>query len=124
MAETKKILVVDDDPDCLEFVTAVLEDMGGCEVITGENGQQAVDLANSESPDLIILDVMMPEKDGYAAFCEIKQGEATGDIPVVMLSSLADMGGYMMGGGPQPKLFVAKPIAPDKLESMVARFVG
>lgn len=123
MAEMKKILVVDDDPDCLDFVTAVLEDMGGCEVITGENGQQAVDLANSESPDLVILDVMMPEKDGYAAFCEIKQGEATADIPIVMLSSLADMGGYM-SGGLQPKLFIAKPIAPDKLAAMVTRVLG
>ena len=123
MAETKRILVVDDDPDCLAFVTAVLEDMGGCEVITGANGQEAVDLARSESPDLVILDVMMPEKDGYTAFCEIKQGETTADIPIVMLSSLADMGGYM-SGGLQPKLFVAKPIAPERLASMVSRVLA
>ena len=123
MADVKRILIVDDDPDCVEFVAEIVEDLGGCVSLTAADGEAGVNLARSEKPDLIVLDVNMPKKDGYTAFCELREDEATADIPVVMLTSLADMAGYM-ADGPQPRLFVAKPIAPEKLAAMIERVLG
>ena len=118
----KKILVVDDEQDTIEFVTAIIEDMGDYEVISGSNGEEAVQKARAESPDLIILDVMMPKKDGYAAFVELQEDEHTANIPVIMLSSLTALGEYLRGPvDVRPKLFVDKPIEPEKLERIVLR---
>lgn len=123
--ENKKILVADDEPDTIEFVTAIIEDIGDYSVLTASNGQEAIEIANAELPDLIILDVMMPKKDGYTAFNQLKQDNRTSDIPVIMLSNLNEMGDMVRGNSQsipiKPKLFVDKPIEPDKLKNLISR---
>jgi len=120
----QKILVVDDEPDTIEYVTAIIEDMGDYQVLSASNGEEAVEKAEAELPDLIILDVMMPKKDGYAAFTELQEEESTKNIPVIMLSSLAALGEYLRGPVEvRPKLFVDKPIEPEKLERIITRIL-
>jgi len=124
--ENKKILVVDDEPDTIDFVTAVIEDMGDdYTVISAVNGEEAIQEANAELPDLIILDINMPKKDGYTAFNELKQDDKTADIPVIMLSSLTEMGDMIRANAipmdVKPELFIDKPIEPDKLKRLINR---
>ncbi len=84
----KAILVADDDPDILSIVSMSLEAQGYT-VYKAINGREAVDLAREHDPDLVLLDMMMPELSGYEAVCELKGDPATRGIPVVGLSAKA-----------------------------------
>jgi CheY-like chemotaxis protein len=119
----KKILIVDDEEDAVEFVASVVESMGDYEILKATDGEQAVETARRELPALIITDVNMPVKDGYTAFVELQQDKVTKGIPVIMLSSLAALGEYvtMNPAVAQPKLFLDKPIDPDSLAAMIRR---
>ena len=115
----KRILVVDDEPSTIAFVTSVIEDMGDFAIFSAQNGDDGIKIAKQELPDLIILDVIMPKKDGFTTFCELKQDENTAHIPIIMLSGLHEMGDMIRGDAlpvdARPELFVDKPIEPKKL---------
>jgi CheY-like chemotaxis protein len=119
----KKILVVDDEPDTIAFVSSVIEEMGGYSVLSATNGDEALQKARTEFPDLIILDVIMPKKDGFTTFCELKQDDKTVDIPIIMLSGLHEMGDMVRAGAmpidAKPELFIDKPIEPIKLKNLI-----
>ena len=85
----KYILVVDDDPDLVETVAMMLESKG-CEVGQAYDGIEGEESIKARRPDLIILDIMMPRKDGYVLCNELKQNEKTRDIPVVLLTAVGD----------------------------------
>jgi len=85
----KYILVVDDDPDLVETVAMMLESKG-CEVGRAYDGIEGEEAIKERRPDLIILDIMMPRKDGYVLCAELKAGEETRDIPVVLLTSVGE----------------------------------
>ncbi|MCD6305937.1 MAG: response regulator [Deltaproteobacteria bacterium] len=87
--DKKYILVVDDDPDLVETVSMMLESKG-CEVGRAYDGVEAEESINQRRPDLVILDVMMPRKDGYVLCAELKTNEATRDIPVVLLTAVGE----------------------------------
>jgi two-component system alkaline phosphatase synthesis response regulator PhoP len=89
MPVAKRILAVDDESDVLLVVKAGLENEG-FQVLTASNGIDALDVAREERPDLIVLDVMMPKMNGFEVLRELKAGEATATIPVVMLTGLSD----------------------------------
>jgi two-component system alkaline phosphatase synthesis response regulator PhoP len=80
-----KILVVDDDPSLVHLMTANLEDVGYT-VISGYDGQMAINLARTQKPDLIILDVNMPMTNGLKAMESIRQLPETKAIPIILLS--------------------------------------
>ena len=82
----KKILLVDDEPDILELIGYNLR-QEGYDVFTAENGKQGIDMARSVNPDLIILDVMMPYKDGFTLAKEIR--EKNEDVPIIFLTAKA-----------------------------------
>lgn len=88
-----KILVVDDEELLVKGIRFNLQN-DGYEVITGTNGQEAVDSAKNEKPDLIVLDVMMPEKDGLTACAEIREFS---DVPIILLTAKADDMDKLMG---------------------------
>ena len=85
----KYILVVDDDPDLVETVAIILESKG-CEVGMAYDGIEAEESIKERRPDLIILDIMMPRKDGYVLCAELKASEDTRDIPVVLLTAVGE----------------------------------
>jgi two-component system alkaline phosphatase synthesis response regulator PhoP len=109
-----KILVVDDEVN----ITQILEfSIGaeGYEVVTAANGEEAIDKARREQPDLIILDVMMPKIDGYEACRILKANPLTKSIPVVLLTAkgrdIDKRLGYEVGATD----YIIKPFSPSKL---------
>lgn len=87
--DNKYILVVDDDPDLVETVAMMLESKG-CEVGKAYDGVEGEESIKQRRPDLVILDVMMPRKDGYVLCAELKSDPKTRDIPVVLLTAVGE----------------------------------
>ena len=85
----KYILVVDDDPDLVETVAMMLESKG-CEVGRAYDGVEGEESVKERRPDLIVLDVMMPRKDGYVLCSELKANSETSDIPIVLLTAVGE----------------------------------
>lgn len=85
----KYILVVDDDPDLVETVALMLESKG-CEVGKAYDGIEGEESIKERRPDLVILDIMMPRKDGYVLCAEMKANEETRDIPVILLTAVGE----------------------------------
>ena len=83
---TKKVLVVDDEPDTLELVKLVLES-GGFEAILANNGKEALDQIATVQPDLVLLDIMMPDMDGWDVFRKMKEKDP--GIPIAILTAKA-----------------------------------
>ncbi len=84
----RTILVVDDEPAIRDFVGAVLEDEG-YDVVVAETGRQAVDKLYTELPDLVLVDVMMPEMDGREVVRWVRDQSEFANIPIVMMSAAA-----------------------------------
>jgi len=89
MTGKKLILVVDDEPDFVSIVRKNLE-KEGFDVQVAYDGVEGLEKVRQTPPDLIVLDVMMPEKDGYEMCSELKSDEKYADIPVLMLTAVAD----------------------------------
>jgi len=83
-----KILVVDDEPDVLDFLGTLLED-NGYRVVTAKNGKEALEKARQEKPDLITLDISMPEESGVRALKNLQESEETRDIPIMILTGVS-----------------------------------
>ncbi len=91
----KKILIVEDDLDMLNILQGELRDI--FEIIPATNGKEAVDLATSQVPDLVVMDIMLPEMDGLEALKLIKENPTAKTIPVILLSALGDYGDIRRG---------------------------
>ena len=89
MPDQKRILVVDDEPDFASIVQTNLESEGFT-VEVAFDGVQGLEKVKENAPDLVILDVMMPEKDGYKMAKELKNNPTTEDIPIIMLTAVGD----------------------------------
>lgn len=87
MEALRKILLVDDDADIRTICTLSLETIGGYDVQTCINGREALDCISSFDPDLVVLDVMMPELDGPSTLARLKEDGVTGNVPVVFLTA-------------------------------------
>jgi len=87
-ASQPKILVVDDEPINVDVLGGVLSSLG--EIITADNGRDAIDICKSNKPDIVLLDVMMPQMGGYEVCAELKGDEDTNDIPIIFVTALAD----------------------------------
>lgn len=110
-SQKARILVVDDTPDNLYLMSALLEDQ--YEVSTAESGQQALDLATSaQPPELILLDIMMPEMDGYEVLRRLRQNAATSSIPVIFLTALTSIEEEQFGLDLGAVDYITKPISP------------
>jgi len=89
MSDKKTILVVDDEPDFASIVQANLK-KEGFNVEVAYDGVEALEKVKANPPDAIVLDVMMPEKDGFEVCSELKKDEKYKDIPIIMLTAVAD----------------------------------
>ncbi len=89
MSDKKKILLVDDDPDFVEAVKVIVEN-GGYDVTVAYDGQEGLEAVAEEKPDLIVLDVMMPVMNGHEACAKLKKDKATAEIPIILLTAVAD----------------------------------
>lgn len=85
-----KILVCDDEKDVVELISFLLE-KDGYNVVTAKNGREALDVVGKEIPDLILLDVMMPEMDGYTVQTRLQEDPKTKAIPIIILTAKGQM---------------------------------
>ena len=118
-----KILVVDDEIYIVHILDFSLG-MEGYEVITALDGEQALEKARSEKPDLIVLDIMMPKLDGYET-CKILKGDpATRDIPVILLSAKGRNIDQKIGFEVGADDYITKPFSPRKLVERINGILG
>ena len=114
----KQVLVVDDTDDNLFLMRSLLEDT--YTVLTAASGLQALAIANSSTPpDLILLDIMMPEMDGYAVLRQLRQHSATASIPVIFLTALSTIEEEQLGLDLGAVDYITKPISPPVMLARV-----
>jgi DNA-binding response OmpR family regulator len=123
-----KVLLIEDDDDFRSAVKIALENEEFL-VLEAEDGEKGVKLAKKDKPDLIILDVMMPKKDGYAVAHDLKAVDSTSNIPVLMLTSLGKTSEGKTGAGILAKghgidLFLEKPVEPAILVKEVKELIA
>ena len=127
----KKILIVDDDPDVILFLSTVVKDHGYI-AVDASNGQEGLERAKSDHPDLILLDLMMPQKSGIALLSDLKKDDALKEIPVIMVTGVSSETGIDLEaffnkgatGDPvrnalKPEGYIEKPVDPQKLLKMI-----
>jgi CheY-like chemotaxis protein len=120
----KKVLIVDDEKDTLWMLGKRLT-TGGYSVITATNGKDAIALAKSQHPDIIILDILMPEMDGGEVVAELKEHPSTRSIPVILLTAILSKAeeekyGSVVGGN----ITLAKPLDAEKLLDQMKKLLG
>ncbi|MCP4116796.1 MAG: response regulator transcription factor [Desulfobacteraceae bacterium] len=128
MNDKKRILVVDDEPDFASIVQANLR-KEGFEVEVAYDGVEAMEKVKEASYDAIVLDVMMPEKDGYEVCAELKADEKYRDIPIVMLTAVADHVGstrysHADGMSMEAEDYLPKPASAEEISESVKSLVS
>ena len=114
MENSKKILIVDDDKDFLKALTIVLEDKG-YSIVAATDGAQALELARTESPNLILLDIMLPGMNGFKVCRFLKFDENYKDIPIIIISAKADQEDKRLGKQMGTELYITKPFENEEL---------
>jgi two-component system alkaline phosphatase synthesis response regulator PhoP len=114
----KKILIADDEPDILEIIQYNLQNEG-YEVVTARNGNEAIEQAKRFQPDLIILDIMMPGKNGIEVCNHLRMQPAFNDTLIIFLTALSDEGTEVKGLETGADDFITKPVSPKVLVSKV-----
>lgn len=117
----KKILIVDDSLDILDILRTLLESKE-YEVITASDGEQGMERAKSDKPDLIILDIMMPKMDGYTFIKTKKRDQDIKDIPVIILTGKTEMVDLFLVEGVSD--YLVKPFDHKVLLGLVAKFLN
>jgi DNA-binding response OmpR family regulator len=113
-----RILVVDDSPDVRLALATILED-AGYDVVEAENGDQVFDLAVKESPNLVLLDVMMPRVNGFDALATLKADTRTSPIPVIMVTAKGRPEDMVMARSLGAVEYITKPWADGDVELRV-----
>lgn len=117
------VLVIEDNPDNMELITVLLES-AGYHVIKADCGQRGYELALAARPDLVILDIQLPDIDGVEVLRRIRASGADGEIPVIAMTS------YAMAGDRDELLaagcngYIEKPIDPDRVIDQIRRFIN
>lgn len=123
----KKVLVVDDDPDVRLFSITVLEEHGYTP-LEATNGEEGMQIIRKESPDLIILDVLMPRESGIRLYRQLQTDAKLKKIPIIILSGITEKSFLRsqkalteFGGDPvpEPKTYLEKPVEPEELAEAI-----
>lgn len=118
----KRILIVEDNPDNMYLIGFIVRKKG-YEVIEARNGQEGVELAIKETPDMILMDIQLPDFDGLETTRRIRKSDLNVDIPIIALTS------YAMTGDRQKALeagcngYIEKPINPDTIMDEIEKFL-
>lgn len=123
MTTKKKILVVDDEDDILNFLELVLREKG-YEVLTAGGGQEALTQAQMSKPDLVLLDIMMPQMDGWEVLKLLRVDEETAKVPVAMLSARTDAQDRVQGLQEGAVDYIFKPFSLQDLLKKIESIFG
>lgn len=116
--ESKRLLLVDDDPNLILLVKDYLEYQGFI-VTTADNGQDALTILESEVPDMIICDIMMPEMDGYSLIKKVREDPRVSWVPVMFLSAKGQSQDRVRGLDTGADVYMVKPFEPEELVAQV-----
>jgi DNA-binding NarL/FixJ family response regulator len=116
--DRKRLLLIDDDPNLILLVKDYLE-FRGYEVLTADNGKEALNSLSQSLPDMIICDIMMPEMDGYALIENVRQDPRTSWIPVLFLSARGQSQDRIKGLNLGADVYMVKPFEPEELVAQV-----
>ncbi len=129
--EQKTVVIVDDEADARAFVQSIVEETGDFRILTAADGEAALQTIQSEMPDLVVLDVMMPGKNGFEVFGEIRKDPKAANIPVIMLTGVSEQTGVAFTeeaigaySGARPAAFISKPVAPAELQKVIKQQLG
>ena len=123
MLNPKKILIVDDEKELVNLVAFHMK-MAGYEVLSADDGEKALAVTKKEKPDLIILDLMLPEIDGWEVCRRLRAERATQHIPVIMLTARAEIEDKLKGYDVGTDDYVTKPFSPRELVVRVKRVLA
>ncbi len=117
----KKVLLVDDSMTTLVMESMILH--GRYELVKAKDGEEAIELALAERPDLILLDVMMPKLDGFSTCARLRQLEATKHTPIIMVTTRGEEANFERGYSVGCSDYVTKPINAAELLSKVRNYL-
>jgi DNA-binding response OmpR family regulator len=117
------VLVVDDEPMARTLIRLMLV-RAGFEVLEAEDGIDALTKVSAVSPDLMILDVMMPGMDGFTVCRTIREDEQARNLPIIMLSAKTDTESINRGMAAGANKYLTKPVSPDELTRHVREVLG
>lgn len=118
-----KILIIDDDPQVREAIRYRLE-QESYTVLTAENGTSGLELANEQAPEVIVLDLAMPDLDGIEVFDRLRQNTVTWDIPVIVLTAQVDVERRRESHQRGAARFLSKPFSPRHLLFEIDRLLS
>ena len=120
----KKILVVDDEVHIVQIVKFNLEKRGGYEILVGKNGEEGLEIARAEKPDLILSDVMMPKMSGFKFCEEVKKDDNIKHIPFIILTAKGQESDVKSGQSVGADDYITKPFSPKALLAKVTEILG
>jgi two-component system, cell cycle response regulator len=115
----QKVLIVDDEPFNVDYLEQELEG-SDCDILTADNGREALEKISVELPDLILLDIMMPVMDGFAVLSQLKADFKLRDIPVIIISAMNDLQSVVKGIEQGAEDYLPKPFEPVLLHARVS----
>ncbi len=128
----KKVLIIDDEDDARAFCSSVVLN-SGYEPLIAMNGEEGMKKVREEKPDLVILDIMMPKGSGIRMYHELKTNPQFRDIPVIVLSAIAQknflrsqraLDEFEDSPVPEPEAYIEKPAEPEEMEAMVKKLIS
>ncbi len=124
--DMKTVLVVDDEPDARDFLGTVLEDNGYATVMA-RDGVEAISILEAGAPDLVTLDITMPEKSGVAVYRRLKEDDQLKSIPVIIVTGVSGEFEKFISTRrqvPPPEGYISKPVDHEQFLKMVAELIG
>jgi CheY-like chemotaxis protein len=125
MTDKKTVLIIDDDPDTVTYFSSLLED-NGYATVTAQNGAEAIERVKQARPDLITLDITMPETSGVRCYRDLRENEAWRSIPVIMITGVSgDFRTFISSRKqvPPPDGYLSKPVDEAELLALVRKLM-
>ena len=125
MTDKKTVLIIDDEPDTVTYFSSLLED-NGYAVVTAQNGSEAIERVKDARPDLITLDITMPETSGVRCYRDLREHEAWRSIPVIMVTGVSgDFQTFISTRKhlPPPDGYLGKPVDAAELLALVRKLL-
>ncbi|NIM51953.1 MAG: response regulator [Gemmatimonadales bacterium] len=124
--DAKTVLVVDDDPDAREYLSTVLQDNGFI-ATTANDGVEAIAALEQQAPDLVALDISMPEKSGVAVYRKLKEDDRLKGVPVIIVTGISDEFERFISTRrqvPPPEGYISKPVDAEEFVRKVRELTG
>jgi CheY-like chemotaxis protein len=126
MTDAKTVLVVDDDPDARDYLSTVLQDNGFI-ATTANDGAEAIAALEQQVPDLVALDITMPEKSGVAVYRKLREDERLKGVPVIIVTGISEEFERFISSRrqvPPPEGYISKPVDADLFLGKVRELIG